>query len=1474
MTEKKIFDVSLPILRYGRDVAASYHGFKQGMLVACQRKYGHLFRVIINFEYYLPPVIPVPDLADGKDPYGLAREEYKQLCRARRDIITKMETDRAGMFGTIWGQLSVESESAVKNYVIRKAIAAVQQEEGKEGEIKEAQPDTSKIWTRFLAEADPLELWRAISDTHLAHRSEVHEEDQYLSRVGYQRLHMLKTETVQVFKERVDQALAAMEAVGEERPKEETLANDFLFKLDDTRYARLKADLSNNQTSGIGARPKTLEAAYILAMSYKVVTESGKIMSAADPLVFTTTTSTTTGAASIKNTSKAAAVTTGAGSGGRGRGVHGRGGRGDHGRGHGGRGGRGRGRGRMDDLSGGDPNKCKKCGAVGHWARECTASSYSFMMLMMRTSRSKLSGILLDNQASISIFYDKELLSDIHDIEPTTVSGVGGAIMATQAGFFGPFKVLLHDEAPANVLSYAMVEEKYNIEVVDGTFIVTSPDGIEMRFVRENRMHIFHPPTSFTLVSTVEENENHYSRRELIAAKEARQLIQRLGYPDPESVIEVLKRGGMSDVRVSVEDVKRAYRIYGADVASLKGKSVFRAPIPVHPEQLTNLAPSKEDTILHADIMYLYGQPHLVGILQPFGLFIGKALRTKSSSELFETFKQFINEVKSRGHDMSIMSDGEGAVKAIKGDIEALGVKVNITGAGGHVPVIERGIRTIKDRVRSITSVLPFKITKRISTHLINFVISRLNLTPSKSSYVHGGFNLTPKEAFTGIKTNYKRDIRIGFGEYVQCVQPYTSPRNSMTARTTGAISLFPSGNAQGSVFFYCLATGRLISRDRWIVLPMPGEVIDALNKLDDEAPAIFGFRGAEVENELLEAAALPPAVTEDAPTVTDPDTPETAITTNNTTNEDEPIPEDAPPMATVPNITVPPVPTIPTASANEEAARSITAASPAETTRSTRTRSNIRPPERYRVMHISVDAALHKLGARASAAIVAEFENMKKYGVFTPVTHTKGIKPLYTSMFLKEKFKPDGSADKVKARLVVGGDAQDRSLYKTEDTTAPTVSTQGVFSILAIAAAERRHVASLDVPSAYLNAKMEGDVYIRLNSKVTPYMVQVDPSIKGYVRGDGSIVMKLQKALYGCIESARLWYLNLKTTLNQLGFISNEYDQCVFNSNVGKQVTIIVHVDDLIITSQDAESIDRVCTALQEAYGEMQINKSKKHSYLGMSLDFVDDTVVITMSNFIDDLLSSSNVEGTVVSPAANNLFQVREAELLNDEDKANFHSTVAKMLYLAKRCRPDLLTSVSFLTTRVQCPDTDDLAKLQRLIKYVRGSKDLPMVLGASSPIGIHAYVDSSFGIHSDTKGHTGGIISMGRGAILSKSTAQRIVTKSSTEAEMVGISDFLSTIMWSKMFLEQQGYGSPTTNIFHDSQSAIMMASNGKPSSDRTKHMNVRYFFIKEKLDNNEVVLVYKATEDMVADILTKPLQGAAFRKLRALLLGHTV
>jgi ABC-type nitrate/sulfonate/bicarbonate transport system substrate-binding protein len=150
----------------------------------------------------------------------------------------------------------------------------------------------------------------------------------------------------------------------------------------------------------------------------------------------------------------------------------------------------------------------------------------------------------------------------------------------------------------------------------------------------------------------------------------------------------------------------------------------------------------------------------------------------------------------------------------------------------------------------------------------------------------------------------------------------------------------------------------------------------------------------------------------------------------------------------------------------------------------------------------------------------------------------------------------------------------------------------------------------------------------------------------------------------------------------------------------------------------------------------------------------------------------------------------------------------------------------------------------------------------------------VDASFGIHEDGKSHSGLSISLGSGSILSKSVKQRIVTKSSTEAELVAESDFASEAIFSRDFLQAQGIDTSSAIIYQDNQSTISMIKNGGSKSDRTRHVNIRYFWSKERVDSGDISIVYLPTDDMIADVLTKPLQGDKFVALRQLLLNWKV
>ena len=489
----------------------------------------------------------------------------------------------------------------------------------------------------------------------------------------------------------------------------------------------------------------------------------------------------------------------------------------------------------------------------------------------------------------------------------------------------------------------------------------------------------------------------------------------------------------------------------------------------------------------------------------------------------------------------------------------------------------------------------------------------------------------------------------------------------------------------------------------------------------------------------------------------------------------------------------------------------------------------------------MSAKAGLKKFGKKGAEAIVTEMEQLHYRNVIQPIhgkdmTREEKRRALQYLMFLKQK-----RCGKIKARGCADGRKQ--RVYKTkEETRSPTVRTESLFLSAILDAREGRRVATCDIPGAFMQADMDEVVHVRFDGPLAQLLTRVDPHTytKFLENHNGKEVMyvRLRKALYGTLQGAMLFWKELTAFLcSELGFKLNPYDDCVANKTIrGRQCTVLWHVDDLKISHVSQAVIDEVLEAINKRFGKetpITITRGRVHDYLGMTLDYSQKgKVVFKMDDFIDRLLEEvpGDMDGVSATPAANHLFQVNKGGVkLDDETAELFHHLVAKLLYLCKRVRPDLHTAVAFLTTRVMGPDADDYKKLARCIRYLRGTRDLCLTLEADEDGKIHWWVDASFAVHPDMKSHTGAALSLGRGAAYTMSTRQKINTKSSTEAELVGVDDAMPIIIWTRNFLKAQGYEVLENTVYQDNQSAILLEKNGRASSGkRTRHVDIRYFF----------------------------------------------
>ena len=159
--------------------------------------------------------------------------------------------------------------------------------------------------------------------------------------------------------------------------------------------------------------------------------------------------------------------------------------------------------------------------------------------------------------------------------------------------------------------------------------------------------------------------------------------------------------------------------------------------------------------------------------------------------------------------------------------------------------------------------------------------------------------------------------------------------------------------------------------------------------------------------------------------------------------------------------------------------------------------------------------------------------------------------------------------------------------------------------------------------------------------------------------------------------------------------------------------------------------------------------------------------------------------------------------------------------------------------------------------MMKYIQDTQYLPLILEDDDSGVLKWYIDGSFAIHNDMKSHTGINLTMGKGTIYGGSLKHKLNSKISTEAELISVSDGINQVLWTKYFLECQGYEVNSSTIYQDNEASILLKRNGKRSSKKgTRHINIRYFFITDKVQNGEIDIEYMPTGEMLADFFTKP------------------
>jgi hypothetical protein len=1479
------------------------------------------------------------------DPTGKLKIMQQARFKAFALKAVEQEERMSKIFALIMNHISLESEQLVRVDLVRhyRTICAerleeittntawnqerdVDTEEAKEvpepytdADDRTAYPNGYYEFFR-LTVRDPLELMKSLVRTHCHQSGYDALRDKQEALNEYTKVRMFKTEDLHSYHQRFNVAVEGLRLADQLHWGDEDLAYEFINRLNQ-QFDDFKSRLAYDSDRGISRYPSTVERAYEEAAKHmarvkdfatkKERNSQSSATSAAtgDPpteMSFGAQTKDSAKDAKAKAKSgksgkspsatstpaPAAAATAGAGAG----------------------------AGAQTKIP---KTECKLCAKLGkrgmmHYLESCPTFNVlpdlqkKGALLCVEVNHNPNAGIL-DSGASTHMSGNPALVTNIvPNGEGTRIGGVIGEDFCPQSkATLGPFGEAYFDPAiNATLISMGLVEsmgkivhkKKAKIVFINGRkFIFKKRDNL---YVCDLSELTGQPSQEVAFVSTVADNEAQFTQRQVADAKEADQFVRRMGYPSTTALNNAINTGVMTNVPVTTTDVSRALRLYG-NVPSLKGKST--TPTPTNMGDFTNPIDNSSDRVpqtLHLDCMHVMDNDFLVSFATPLGLLSVEHLPSKTTPVYAAKLKNIIQGFSRVGFSVeAVSSDGE---LAISNAALAVGLRVDVVATGRHNSVVERQIRQIKERCRTIIHGLRFKCREGLIKYLCKFVVSRINMMPSSSDYVLRP-QIPSREKLLGRKTDAKRDVSFEFGEYVQVFNNHNKAMNSMASRTIDAIALYPANDLNGSGYFLSLSSRKVFRANAWKPQPMSESVIARLESLgriigDNE---VAELPMAEPDQEIAGVHVMPaqPAA---APVVNPVPAPEDAPAPEvDVMPPVQPVVPDVQQADPIPGVVEPAIdvvqpagedpipgvddeqpdysgqPVVSTYNLRSRSAEVTEATDLPDTGRTLRPRDQLQLPARFKesAYHLSVKKSEKLFGAEATmTSLNGEVDNLLNHDTIEPVyfkdmTSEQKKGTIRSSVFLKDKRDSQNNLVKLKSRLVAGGDRQDRSLYSKEDTTSPTVSTTSLLGILALSAKERRHLTVVDVGSAYLNADMQGpDVFMMIEPKLATIFVSQCPDYEKYLH-DGKLYVKLKKSLYGCIQSAKLWYDEVSAALREFGFTPNGLDICVFNQVIdGVQITVTVHVDDMLIATKNQKLADELVEKLKKRYKTITVKRGKQLEYLGLNIMVNDDgTLDVDMKRYLDDIVSDTETTDTAASPAAGNLFEVRELEPLSSDAADNFRTTVARLLFVGTHTRPDLMLALAFLTSRAQAPTLDDQRKLNRLLKYVNGTRHLKLRLSSSDSPTVTAFVDSSYGVHPDGKGHTGGVLTLGQGAIHVRSTRQKIVARSSTEAELIGLTDYSSHVLHMREFLLEQGYEVGPAQIFHDNKSTLAMINRGKHSGERTKHISMRYFFLKDRVSNNEIRLEYLPTEDMVADQLTKPLTGKQFCRLRDLLLG---
>lgn len=495
-------------------------------------------------------------------------------------------------------------------------------------------------------------------------------------------------------------------------------------------------------------------------------------------------------------------------------------------------------------------------------------------------------------------------------------------------------------------------------------------------------------------------------------------------------------------------------------------------------------------------------------------------------------------------------------------------------------------------------------------------------------------------------------------------------------------------------------------------------------------------------------------------------------------------------------------------------------------------------------------EAELHRPWRQA---MIEEMDSIVSNKTWRLVTLPPDHRPIGLKWVYKVKKNSSGEVIKHKARLVAKGYVQQPGI-DYEEAFAPVARMESVRLLLALAAQEGWEVHHMDVKSAFLNGDLREEVYV----KQPPGFI---------VDGQEEKVLRLDKALYGLRQAPRAWNAKLDQTLVVLGFQRSTSEHSVYARGHGESRLLVgVYVDDLVITGSSTDEISRFKAEMKSKFKMSDLGLLC--FYLGIEVEQRKDGITLSQAAYARKILDRAGM--ATCNPSLTPMETRLKLSKVSDSppvDPTEYRGIVGCLRYLV-HTRPDIAFAVGYVSRFMEKPTTDHLAAVKRILRYVAGTISYGChykKTGAEPKL--VGYSDADLGGCIDSRKSTTGLLFFYGSSLISwQSQKQKIVALSSCESEYIAGTTATCQGVWlARLLSELKSEQCKPFPLKMDSQAAIALSKN-PVFHERSKHIDIRFHFIRECIGDGKMDVTHVCTEKQLADTLTKPLGRDRFSELR--------